>query len=112
MESAHAQKSYYDTHSKVTRFAKGDLNWISILTAGKLSPQWEGGWKIDEVKSPVMMKIANGQHSKVVHVNCLRHKVQLEPGEGNVSSKTIPWSPPEIEHSIISMDTPKRRYPA
>ena len=45
-------------------------------------------------------------------MNRLRHRVQLEQGEGNVSSKTTPWSPPEIEHSIISMDTPERRYPA
>ena len=58
-----------------------------------------------------MMKIVNGQHYKVVHVNRLRHRVQLQPEEGNVSSKTMPWSPPEIEHSIISTDTPERRYP-
>ena len=66
VESAHAQKSYYDTHPKVTKFSKGDLIWLSVPTAGKLSPRWEGGWKIDEVKSPITMKIANGQCSKVV----------------------------------------------
>ena len=57
-----------------------------------------------------MMKIANGQCSKVVHVNRLRYSVK--PEEGNISRKTIPWSPPEIEHSIISTDTLERRYPA
>ena len=112
VESAHAQKSYYDTQSKITRFAKGDLIWLSSPTAGKLSPRWEGGWKIAEVKSPVTMKIVNGQCYKVVHVNRLRRRVQLQPEEGNVNSKTMPWSPPEIEHSIISTDTPERRYPA
>ena len=45
-------------------------------------------------------------------MNRLRHRVQLQPEEGNVSSKTMPWSPSEIEHSIISTDTPERRYPA
>ena len=112
VESAHAQKSYYDTQSKITRFAKGDLIWLSSPTAGKLSPQWEGDWKIAEVKSPVTMKIVNAQRSKVLHANHLRHRVQLQPEVGNVSSKTMPWSPPEIEHSIISTDTPERRYPA
>ena len=112
VESAHAQKSYYDTQSKITRFAKGDLIWLSSPTVGKLSPRWEGGWKIAEVKSPVTMKIVNGQRCKVVHVNRLRHRVQFKPEEGNVSSKTMPWSPPEIEHSIISTDTPECRYPA
>ena len=50
---------------KATKSAKGDLIWLSIPTAGKLSSRWEGGWKIDEVKSPVTMKIANIQRFKV-----------------------------------------------
>ena len=60
VELAHAQKSYYDTQSKITGFAKGDLIWLSSPTASKFSPRWEGGWKIAEVKSPVTMKIVNG----------------------------------------------------
>ena len=70
--------------------------------------RWEGDWTIQEVKSAVTMKITNGHHSKVVHVNRLRHRFQKQPeeieepqGKGEAS-----WAPPEIEHLIIPSDPP------
>ena len=114
VEAAQAQKSSYDNQSRVTKFGKADLVWLSNPTAGKLSPRWEGGWKVQEIKSPVTMKITNGHHSKVVHVNRLRHRIQFQPDEGEdrQCSEGISWNPPEIEHSIIPADTPERRYPS
>ena len=115
VESALAQKSFYDNQSRVATFGKRDLVWLSSPTAGKLSPRWEGGWKIQEVKTPVTMKITNGHYSKVVHVNRLRHRVQFQPEESEVRpqcSKDTPWNPPGIEHSIVEADAPERRYPA
>ena len=81
VEAAQAQKLSYDRQSKTTKFHEGDSVWLSIPTAGKLSPRWEGGWIIQEVKSAVTMKIKNDHHSKVVHVNCLRHRIQKLPEE-------------------------------
>ena len=82
VEAAQAQKLSYDRQSKTTKFHEGDSVWLSIPTAGKLSPRWDGGWIIqEEVKSAVTMKIKNDHHSKVVHVNCLRHRIQKLPEE-------------------------------
>ena len=74
VEAAQAQKLAYDCQSRTTNVHKGDSVWLSIPTAGKLSPRWEGGWTVQEVKSAAKMKITNGHYSKVVHVNCLRHR--------------------------------------
>ena len=76
MEAAQAQKLSYDHQSRTTNFHKGDSVWLPIPTAGKLSPRWEGDWTIQEVKSAVTMNNTNGHHSKVVHVNRLRHRIQ------------------------------------
>ena len=59
VEAAQAQKSGYDNQSRVTKFTKRDLVWFSNPTAGKLSPRWEGAWKIQEIKSPVTTNITN-----------------------------------------------------
>ena len=40
--------------------------WLSILTAKKLDPQWEGRWTITAEKGPLNMEKST---SKVVHVN-------------------------------------------
>ena len=106
MEAAKAQKLTYDHQARTTNFYKGDSVWLSIPTAGNLSPHWEGGWTIQEVKSAVTMKITNGYHSKVVHVNRLRHRIQKQPEE--IEST---WVHPEIEHLIIPSDPPERCYP-
>ena len=113
VEAAQAQKFSYDHQLRITNFHKRDSVWLSIPAAGKLSPRWEGYWTIQEVKNAVTMKITNGHHSKVVHVNRLRNRIQKQPEEieepqGNGEA---PWAPAEIEHLIIPSDPPERHYP-
>ena len=42
-EAAHRQKLCYDRRSSERRFKVGNMVWLSIPTAGKLDPHWEGG---------------------------------------------------------------------
>ena len=74
--AAHHQKSAYDQHSLPTVYSVGDLVWLSIPTAGKLDPRWEGRWKIKSIKSPVNMEIMDGLRTKIVHINRLQHRIQ------------------------------------
>ncbi|KAL5503291.1 hypothetical protein EMCRGX_G010217 [Ephydatia muelleri] len=64
-ESAHRQKVDYDRHSEERQFKGGDLVWLSVPTAGKLDPRWEGNWTVRSVKSPVTMEISDGDRTKV-----------------------------------------------
>jgi len=63
-------------------------------------------------KTPVAMTITFGI---AVHVNRLRHCIQLEPDE---LSDTLPqpfispWNLPQIEHSVILAESPEQHYPA
>ena len=67
----------YDRHTRPSRqFKIGDPVWLSIPTAGKLNPRWEGNWRFSSVKSPVTMEIMDGKRSRVVHINRLHHRVQ------------------------------------
>ena len=114
VEAAHTQKSLYDCHVAARKFTNGDPVWLSIPTGGKLSPRWEGGWRIQDIKTAVTMKITDGHRSKVVHVNRVRHRYQLHPRESvehEQCKTTTTWSSPEIEHSVISVDPPVHRYP-
>ena len=119
-EAANNQKSTYDTHSTQRTFKTGDPVWLSVPTAGKLSPRWEGEWRIKEVKSNVNMEITKGKQSKVVHINRLQPR--LQPGseflDNTASADHIPahepqWRPPQIDHAFIPPDVPThaRRYP-
>ena len=106
-QAAYSQKSYYDQHTKQTTFAPGDPVWLSIPTAGKLDPRWEGEWVIKSVKSPVTMEICDGNRSKVVHTNRLQHR--CVPGQcdavtpDNIESDNhcLEWSPPSVDHVIL-----------
>jgi len=55
------QKSAYDQHTCIPFFKKGDSVWLSIPTARKLDPQWEGKWVAKSVKSPVNIEICDGK---------------------------------------------------
>ena len=44
VKAADQQKFHYDRWSKATSFATHDKVWLSVPTAGKLQPRWEGGW--------------------------------------------------------------------
>ena len=74
LKAADQQKSHYDKQSLVPSFTMNDKVWLSVHTAGKLQPRWEGGWKVTAVKSPVTIVINNGRKSKVVHSNRLQHR--------------------------------------
>ena len=60
----------------------GECVWLSIPTAKKLDPQWDGGWTITKVKGPLNMEVSDGNISKVVHVNRLRHRIQPASTDG------------------------------
>ena len=49
-QARHNQKEYYDRHAKLPSFKTEDLVWLSMPTAGKLQPKWEGKWRIKTVK--------------------------------------------------------------
>ena len=112
-QAAHSQKDYYDRHSMQHSFKEGDPIWLSVPTAGKLQPRWEGEWRIKAVKSPITMEITDDKRTKIVHVNRLRHRIQ--PGEGSESQSvnTYPWTAPQIEHMILPPipPPPAHRYP-
>ena len=76
-ESASRQRDHYNKHSQTRKFTVGDHVWLSIPTAKKLDPQWDGRWTITALKGPLNMEISDGTVSKVVHVNWLCHQIQL-----------------------------------
>ena len=118
--AAHSQKTTYDRHTSHRTFKVGDPVWLSIPTAGKLEPRWEGEWTVKEVKSDVNVKIGKDGKLKVVHVNRLQPQVQPGPNarECTTTAEQAPvhqqtWNPPQIEHLVIPSETvpPARRYP-
>ena len=110
--AAHRQQHGYNRFTKLQHFAPGDLVWLSIPNASKLAPHWEGQWKVVEVKNDVNVKISNGNQSKVVHVNRMRHRVQPTSSKAACldNEGTI-----DVEHFITHEETPPlletRRYP-
>ena len=106
-ESATAQKQFYDRHTEERAFCPWDLVWLSIPTAGKLDPRWEGGWMIQEIMSPVDAKISDALWTRVVHVNRLRHRVIPQRADAPLSPTHISdaWQPPQIDHVIVSADS-------
>ena len=119
VKSAECQKKYYDNNSSVQTFKNGDLVWLSIPTARKLDPRWEGGWVVKESKSPVTMKIENNSKSqtRVVHINRLRHRKQPQSLEATVNNRDSDyyseWIPPQVEHETVIETTTESlsRYP-
>ena len=109
------QKFHYDKQSKAPSFVIHDKVWLSVPTAGKLQPRWEGGWKVTSVKSPVTIEISNGRKSKVVDSNRLQHRVQAaaNSSESTVTNNVVPlWTPPQVEHFIEETVSPSDRYPS
>ena len=119
LKSAECQKKYYDNNSSAQTFKNGDLVWLSIPTARKLDPRWEGGWVVKESKSPVTMKIENNSKSqtRVVHINRLRHRKQPQSLEATVNNRDSDyyseWIPPQVEHETVIETTTESlsRYP-
>ena len=61
--AAAEQKRFYDRSSVQRSFKVNDPVWLSIPTAGKLDPKWEGEWKVISIKSPVNVGISNGKQN-------------------------------------------------
>ena len=106
-QAAHLQKSHYDNHTMESSFIPGDPVWLSIATAGKLDPRWEGEWVIKSVKGPVTIEICDGKRTKVVHSNRLQHHYvpgQRDPTKLNNTTNEIDhleWTSPSVEHVIL-----------
>ena len=54
VESANRQATNYNKLSSTRHFAVGDHVWLSIPTARKLDPRWDGKWTITAVKGPLV----------------------------------------------------------
>ena len=103
VKAADNQKSYYDKRTKAPFFAVNDKVWLSVPTAGKLQPKWEGGWRVISVKSPVTIKITDGRRSKVVHSNRLQHRIQAmaNRSESTVTERVLPlWAHHKLNISL------------
>ena len=102
VSAAEHQKATYDQRATPRSFQTGDTVWLSRPTAGKLEPRWEGEWRVKSVKSPCTMEITDGQRTRVVHVNRLRHRVQptvtVAP---NGADSSQGWHPPQVDHVVL-----------
>ena len=115
LKAADQQKFHYDKQSLAPSFTMNDKVWLSVPTAGKLQPRWEGGWKVTSVKSPVTIEIGNGGQSKVVHSNRLQHHFQAatNSSESMVTNSPVPvWTPPQVDHCIAETVSQSHRYPS
>lgn len=111
MSSAN-QKMFYDHRAHSRSFHVNDNVWLSIPTAGKLDPKWEGKWKITSLKSPVNVEIFDGKRRKVVHINRLQHRLQPMEASSHCDVRSArPWCPPQIEHFSEQSSSEPRRNP-
>ena len=114
--SASRQSNNYNKHSQSRQFKVGDHVWLSIPTAKKLDPKWDGRWTITAVKGPLNMQISDGVVSKVVHVNRLRYRMQPTATDDPSQQKPLStdWIPTQIEHFTDFYSDPvrPRRYPS
>ena len=109
VKAADQQKSHYDKQPKEPSFAVNDKVWLSVPTAGKLQPRWEGGWKVTSVKSLVTIEINDGRKNQVVHSNRLRHRFQAaaDSSESKVTHTVVPlWSQLSTPLSFTTPTTP------
>ena len=105
-EAAEGQRQQYNKHSHEQPFKVDDPVWLSIPTAGKLDPRWEGNWVVTACKSPVNVAISDGPRRRVVQVNRIRHRhqpaVQLhaEYALPENQSGHLQWQAPQVNHDI------------
>ena len=113
---AKRQKENYDRQATERSFRASDTIWLSIPTAGKLDPRWQGGTLDCGVsRSPVTLEIVNGRKRKIVHVNRIHRGIQpqrADPCSTNGTSKQ--WCQTQNCHFILPEDPPNEsvaRYP-
>ena len=113
--AAQQQKNHYNKNSVTRIFSVGEPIWLSIPTARKLQPRWEGKWTVQEIRGPVNLKITDGKRTKVVHMNRVQHRVQPQQHMEEVPpeiSQAAEWCPPQIDHlEVPCAMEPERRYP-
>ena len=63
--AAQQQKSHYNKNSVTSTFSVGQQIWLSIPTASKLQPRWDGKWTVQKIRSPVNLKITDGKRQKL-----------------------------------------------
>ena len=89
-------------------FDVGDTIWLSIPTAGKLDPHWEGKWRIQSIKSPVNVKVTDRRIVRNVHVNHIQHQHQpdtaVTPPLNKETEVSSGWNPPQIKHTFQSYE--------
>ena len=112
--SAQKQANQYDKTARMRTFKVGDRVWLSVPTAGKLEPKWEGEWTIASKKNAVNYEISDGVRNRIVHVNRLKQRIQPNVQRLHLQQDNQPvcqqWNPPSIDHIIESTDTPTPRY--
>jgi transposase InsO family protein len=110
INSANNQKAFYDTRAKPRKcFEKGDQVWLSIPTAGKLDPRWEGGWMVEQYQAnqPTVIIGHSDGRKKTVHLNRVRPHV-VRPArnvEGNTQSRPdVYWHAPSFNHEVDEIE--------
>lgn len=105
--AAEEQRQQYNKHSEERSFKVDDPVWLSISTAGKLDPRWEGNWVVTGCKSPVNVEISEGARRRVVHMNRIRHPFQPAkqlPMEDALTVENqggpLHWQAPQVDHEI------------
>ena len=105
VQASTQQKYYFDKHSKFRTLTIGDAVWLSIPTAGKLDPRWEGGWTVKSVQSPTTYTISDGSRIRTVHINRLQPRVQaVDVSIPNQQTHATNWEAPQIEHDVIDSE--------
>ena len=103
--AASKQKCSYNKRSNQRSFNVTILFWLSVPTAGKLDPKWEGNWRVHAVKGPVNVEIIDGHRRKVVHINRIQPRTipSLEPNKLNDSAEmsSPSWIPPSWAFSWL-----------
>ena len=117
--AGHNYKTNYDKHIRTRSFVSGDPVWLSIPTAGKLDPRWEGRWVVKAIKSPENIEIMNGRTLRVVHVNRVLHRFAPPATSAHATmdrneAVQVPeqWTPPTVDHLWISSRIPSPPCPA
>jgi len=88
IQASRQQKQHFDRVTQPRTFTVGDMVWLSIPTAGKLDPKWEGGWVIQSVQSPITYTINDKRRTKTVHINRLGPRIQAVV-DSNVSDNEL-----------------------
>ena len=79
------QKKAFDRNTHTRSLQPKDAVWLSIPTAGKLSPWWEGGWEILSQEGPTMYIITDRRRREVVHINRLQRRIQPSMPEAKLT---------------------------